>query len=92
MAKAGCMACHAKDKKLVFSTNLPSVRDVDSALMRPGRCFDVVEFRPLKRDEAEVVAAELGLVLPDGSEFTLAEMFNEQPSGDSVFNRRVGFI
>lgn len=82
----------AKDKKLVFSTNLPSVRDVDSALMRPGRCFDVVEFRPLKRDEAEVVAAELGLVLPDGSEFTLAEMFNEQPSGDSVFNRRVGFI
>lgn len=82
----------AKDKKLVFSTNLPSVRDVDSALMRPGRCFDVVEFRPLRRAEAEVVAAELGLVLPDGSEFTLAEMFNEQPSGDSALNRRVGFI
>lgn len=82
----------AKDKKLVFSTNLPSVRDVDSALMRPGRCFDVVEFRALKRDEAEVVASELGLVLPDGPEFTLAEMFNEQPSGDGAFTRRVGFI
>ena len=82
----------AKDKKLVFSTNLPSVRDVDAALMRPGRCFDVVEFRPLKRDEAEAVAQELGLELPDGPEFTLAQMFNEQPSGDGAFNRRVGFF
>ena len=82
----------AKDKKLVFSTNLPSVRDVDSALMRPGRCFDVVEFRALTRAEAEVVATGLGLTLPDGPEFTLAELFNVQPSGDAAFSRRVGFI
>lgn len=54
----------AKDKKLVFSTNLPSVRDIDDALMRPGRCYDVIEFRPLKRAEAVVVASGLGLELP----------------------------
>jgi hypothetical protein len=59
--------------------------------MRPGRCFDVVEFRALKRHEAEAVATELGLVLPDGAEFTLAELFNEQPSADTVVTRRIGF-
>ena len=82
----------AKDKKLVFSTNLPSVRDIDSALMRPGRCFDVIEFRALTRDEAKVVAGEVGIELPDGPQFTLAELFNEQPSSDTVSTRRVGFL
>lgn len=82
----------AKDKKLVFSTNLPSIRDVDSALIRPGRCFDVVEFRAFTRSEAELVAGDLNVSLPDGNEFTLAEMFNKQPSSDIVQNRRVGFV
>jgi hypothetical protein len=81
----------AEGKKLVFSTNLPSIRDIDSALMRPGRCFDVVEFRALKRNEAEEVAAEVGVPLPDGSEFTLAEIFNVMPSAETVKHRRVGF-
>lgn len=84
----------AEGKKLVFSTNLPSVRDIDSALLRPGRCFDIVEFRPLTRDEAHVVAQEVGSCgsLPDGAEFTLAEIFNVQPSGDTQATRRVGFV
>lgn len=82
----------AEGKKLVFSTNLPSVRDIDAALMRPGRCFDVVEFRSLKRNEAEAVAAEVQVQLPDGHEFTLAEIFNVMPSGEAVSNRRVGFL
>ncbi|NBW23488.1 MAG: ATP-binding protein, partial [Caulobacteraceae bacterium] len=33
-----------KRKKLIFSTNLPSVNDVDDALIRPGRCFDILNF------------------------------------------------
>jgi hypothetical protein len=82
----------AQDKKLVFSTNLPSVRDIDAALMRPGRCFDVLTFRAMTRAEAQVVADELGLELPDGAEFTLAELFNEQPSSGTRVNRKVGFM
>lgn len=84
----------AEGKKLVFSTNLPSVRDIDAALLRPGRCFDIVEFRPLTRDEAQEVALEVGTCgsLPDGKEFTLAEIFNVQPSGDTQATRRVGFV
>lgn len=84
----------AEGKKLVFSTNLPSVHDIDSALMRPGRCFDVVEFRPLTRVEALDVAEEIKLDhgLPDGSEFTLAEIFNTQPSGEArTLGRKIGF-
>lgn len=82
----------AADKKLVFSTNLPSVRDVDPALLRPGRCYDVLEFRPLTRPEALVVADNLNIELPDGDQFTLAEMFNKQPSSDKKVVRKVGFI
>lgn len=90
----------AQDKKLVFSTNLPSVRDIDSALMRPGRCFDVIEFRALTRAEAEVIAKEMDLELPDGPSFTLAEMFNVHasdgvnPDGTAKKRKvkRVGFV
>lgn len=39
------------EKKLIFTTNLPSISDIDSALVRPGRCFDVINFRPLNYDE-----------------------------------------
>jgi len=82
----------AQDKKMVFSTNLPSVRDIDDALMRPGRCFDIIEFRALTRAEALVITNELGMELPDGSEFTLAELFNVQPSGEAKsLHRKIGF-
>lgn len=80
----------AEGKKLVFSTNLPSVRDIDSALMRPGRCFDVVEFRPLTRTEACAVAEEAGRELRDGDTFSLAEIFDVQPICSPT--RGVGFL
>jgi hypothetical protein len=80
------------EKKLVFSTNLPSIRDIDVALMRPGRCFDVLEFRSLTRPEAQAVAEATGLTLPDGTEFTLAELFNEQPSSETRTRRGMGFV
>jgi ATPase family associated with various cellular activities (AAA) len=82
----------AQDKKLVFSTNLPSIKDIDAALMRPGRCFDVIEFRLLTRDEALSITDGLQLELPDGNQFTLAELFNVQPSGEAKsISRKMGF-
>ena len=82
----------AADKKLVFSTNLPNVRDIDSALLREGRCYDVLEFRPLERSEAKAVLQEVGSdrELPDGKEFTLAEIFSSQPSNNKK-PRGMGF-
>ena len=81
----------SKEKKLVFSTNLPSMRDIDPALLRPGRCFDVLEFRPLTRKEALVVAEGVGIDLPEGNSFTLAEIFNAKKQEKAV-QRPMGFL
>lgn len=83
----------AADKKLIFSTNLPNISDIDSALIRPGRCFDVLEFRPLTVKEAKAVIAENGSgQLPPGkTEITLAEIFSSQPSVN-VQRKGPGFL
>ena len=88
-----------KGKKMIFSTNLPSIRDIDSALIRPGRCFDIVEFKPLSLFDANKLADKLGATVPkrnagDVVEFSIAELFNQQSetSKQSQVNRKVGFI
>lgn len=85
-----------KGKKMIFSTNLPSIRDIDSALIRPGRCFDIVTFDQLSYDEAKTLADKLGVTLPvvnmDGK-YSIAEVFNEQLNAKkSIANRKVGFV
>lgn len=40
------------DRKIIISTNLPNVRDVDDALIRTGRCFGIKEHRELTYNEA----------------------------------------
>ena len=80
-----------KGKKMVFSTNLPSIRDIDSALVRPGRCFDVVTFAELTEDEANVLAKRLGVNDVSGSaKYSIAEIFNKQENKPK--ERKVGFI
>jgi SpoVK/Ycf46/Vps4 family AAA+-type ATPase len=88
-----------KGKKLIFSTNLPSIRDVDNALTRPGRCFGILNFSGLTYDEAKVLQKKLKLShelqVKDNHElYTLAEIFsNEQVLHDNnQIGRKVGFI
>jgi SpoVK/Ycf46/Vps4 family AAA+-type ATPase len=88
-----------KGKKLIFSTNLPSIRDVDNALTRPGRCFGILNFSGLNYDEAKVLQKKLKLShelqVKDNHElYTLAEIFsNEQVVHDNnQIGRKVGFI
>ena len=89
-----------KGKKMIFSTNLPSIRDIDSALIRPGRCFDIVSFEPLAVDQANTLAKALGVELPvrprgkEMQKYSIAEVFNEQTEqmNKSVQTRKVGFI
>lgn len=40
------------NRKIIISTNLPNMTEIDDALVRKGRCFGVMEFRPLNIDEA----------------------------------------
>lgn len=42
----------AQHRKTIFSTNLTSLRDIDEALVRPGRCFAHLEIRELNQSEA----------------------------------------
>ena len=42
----------AQGRKILFTTNLPNVGDIDDALLRPGRCFANVRTRALDRSEA----------------------------------------
>lgn len=41
----------AQGRKILFTTNLPNVGDIDEALLRPGRCFATIRTRSLKREE-----------------------------------------
>jgi ATPase family associated with various cellular activities (AAA) len=45
------IAC-AHGKKIIFSTNLPNIHDIDEALVRPGRCFAHLYMEELQAFEA----------------------------------------
>jgi hypothetical protein len=85
-----------KGKKMIFSTNLPSIRDVDEALLRPGRCFDVINFDKLNADEATILATKYGITLKKEKEFyTIAEVFNQdshQIESTGQEKLKMGFI
>lgn len=86
-----------RGKKLVFSTNLPSISDIDTALLRPGRCFRVVEFRNLTNEEADAVGDVVNIYKIDGkTEYSLAELLSpntaEQREAVRVNTRRMGFV
>lgn len=49
----------ARGRKLIFSTNLPNVGQLDDALVRPGRCFARVQGRTLTEDEARALVEEI---------------------------------
>jgi len=49
----------SQGRKIVFSTNLPNVGDLDDALIRPGRCFARLHVRALTSAEAQALAAEI---------------------------------
>lgn len=81
------------NKKIIFSTNLDNIQKIDSALIRPGRCFDVVHFRQLSHEESTKVcdAANLPHIDNDGKEYTLSEILNSQQNKE-VGKRKTGFF
>jgi ATP-dependent 26S proteasome regulatory subunit len=80
-----------KGKKLIFSTNLPSVRDVDEALIRPGRCFDILKFEKLDDNQAKALAEKQGFSLNEKKDsWTLAEIFGDKSKNELKTNHKVG--
>ena len=49
----------AQGRKIIFTTNLPNVSDIDPALTRPGRCYAVKTLRGLDLAEAQKLAQKI---------------------------------
>jgi hypothetical protein len=76
---------------VVATTNAP-VRELDKAVLRPGRLIGQREFRRLTRAEAQRLAQAKGLTLPEQADFSLAEIYNGAAVGPELNGqRRVGF-
>lgn len=82
-----------KNKKMIFSTNLPSVKDIDPALIRPGRCFDILNFDTLTQDQAVALAKKVDVQL-DGvkDKWSIADVFHKQTEAPKAPRRKLGFI
>ena len=86
------------NKKLIFTTNISQLSKIDSALLRPGRCFAAVEFRELLPQEAAAAAEAAGAEHRDWhsqNRWSLAQIFNnEQADGATPPRKRfkVGFV
>ncbi|MEO8018134.1 MAG: ATP-binding protein [Pseudomonadota bacterium] len=68
----------AQSRKVIFTTNLPNINDIDDALLRPGRCYAVKNLRNLTPDEARRLARKIcgedaGLAEQACSKLTAAE-------------------
>lgn len=65
------------DVKIVISTNISRLDSIDSALIRPGRCFDTVEFKKMKPQNAKELSEFLKLdPIESTKDLTLAEIMN----------------
>jgi ATPase family associated with various cellular activities (AAA) len=80
-------------RKIIFSTNLPSISSIDEALLRPGRCFGVINFRELTQTEGAKIQGIFGVkgeVLEPNRSYTLSRVLNSSHNnGSSV--RKIGF-
>jgi hypothetical protein len=83
----------AMNKKMIFSTNLPSIRDVDPALIRPGRCFDILHFDTLTQEQAVKLTNKLGIELDGEKEkWSVADIFHKQVEAPRAPKRKLGFV
>jgi hypothetical protein len=70
----------AQSRKIIFTTNLPNVTDIDPALIRPGRCFAVKQIRSLTPEEAQALARR---ICGDGERLARASATLEAMGGKS---------
>lgn len=80
-------------RKIIFTTNLSNISDIDEALMRPGRCYGVIHCRSLT--PAEAVAAREANGLPPFDtmpvkDVTLAEALRKPRKRICISNGKAG--
>jgi SpoVK/Ycf46/Vps4 family AAA+-type ATPase len=84
-----------RGKKLIFSTNLPSIKEIDPALLRPGRTFDVLHFSGLTAEKATKLAKkfDIDFVPTEGrtEDYTVSEIFTGLKVNAGPVKRKFGF-
>lgn len=78
----------SQGRKIIFSTNLPNLGDLDDALIRPGRCFARLMVRQLSKVEAVKLLIRLckedtqmvalisdSLSASDGASYSVADIY-----------------
>lgn len=50
-----------KEKKFIFTSNLPNLNSIDDALLRNGRCFATIEFKTLTEEQGKTIAEDLNI-------------------------------
>jgi hypothetical protein len=82
-------------KKMIFSTNLEKLDDIDAALLRPGRCYAVINFRKLNCAESIAFCKDHNITNwspTPGEEYSLAQLYNHtKQARRTTTKRRVGF-
>lgn len=81
-----------KRKKIIFTTNLESITDIDSALIRPGRCHDILQFRALTPQECQDIIVSKGFEIEiPKTNTTIADIFNTQEKTEVKSKKTIGF-
>jgi hypothetical protein len=84
-----------RGKKMIFSTNLPSIKDIDPALVRPGRCYDILHFGEMTQEQAEILAKKVGVTLNGKRDkWSVADIFYSEDAGNKfkVKETKLGFL
>lgn len=76
--------------KLIITLNARDLDNVDQALLRPGRCFDIMEFGTLDEKEAAVVRRSLGMpdIAIQKGQYVLAEVVNMDDTKSDMIDGR----
>lgn len=77
-------------KKIIFSTNLSSIDKIDPALLRVGRCFDILKFENLTAEQAGVARLAAGRTpreFDSSKSYSLSEALAEAAAVQQTINR-----
>lgn len=67
------------------------IKNIDEALLRPGRCFVNYEFKALSKDKSAKLLESLGHKVDVQKDMTLAEIYNYDPNTVITTKKKVGF-
>ena len=85
------------NKKIVLSTNLTTLEDIDEALLREGRCYDIINFRKLTVKESRLFLAKFDIMEKklDKESYSLAELYTivnkKSIKKNNIIMKKVGF-